>query len=92
MPILKRVPNASDKYVRIVDPIEDGMALVEHHVSVRAQLGPSGSEPGEVRKQIQFREQALDIVIGLTAPKQLDRKSTRLNSSHTDISRMPSSA
>ena len=25
-------------------------------------------------------------------PKQLDRKSTRLNSSHTDISRMPSSA
>ena len=25
-------------------------------------------------------------------PSQLDRKSTRLNSSHTDISRMPSSA
>ena len=25
-------------------------------------------------------------------PKNLDRKSTRLNSSHTDISRMPSSA
>ena len=30
---------------------------------------------------------------GLLMPKlQLDRKSTRLNSSHTDISRMPSSA
>ena len=28
----------------------------------------------------------------LTASSQLDRKSTRLNSSHTDISRMPSSA
>ena len=32
--------------------------------------------------------------IGLTEPglTTLDRKSTRLNSSHTDISRMPSSA
>ena len=28
----------------------------------------------------------------LGLPKELDRKSTRLNSSHTDISRMPSSA
>ena len=31
----------------------------------------------------------LPIVIGLN---EADRKSTRLNSSHTDISRMPSSA
>ena len=31
-------------------------------------------------------------VIIMTAYSDLDRKSTRLNSSHTDISRMPSSA
>ena len=31
-------------------------------------------------------------VIGLVSILQTDRKSTRLNSSHTDISRMPSSA
>ena len=31
-------------------------------------------------------------VEALCAPERLDRKSTRLNSSHTDISRMPSSA
>ncbi len=36
---------------------------------------------------------ALLILAGTVFPwKQLDRKSTRLNSSHTDISRMPSSA
>ena len=31
-------------------------------------------------------------VLGLEEKKEIDRKSTRLNSSHTDISRMPSSA
>ena len=30
--------------------------------------------------------------VGFEIVKTLDRKSTRLNSSHTDISRMPSSA
>ena len=29
---------------------------------------------------------------GKTVERKIDRKSTRLNSSHTDISRMPSSA
>ena len=33
-----------------------------------------------------------DIIIEKTTYSGLDRKSTRLNSSHTDISRMPSSA
>ena len=31
-------------------------------------------------------------ITGTLAPRARDRKSTRLNSSHTDISRMPSSA
>ena len=34
----------------------------------------------------------LCILRGCMPTKALDRKSTRLNSSHTDISRMPSSA
>ena len=37
----------------------------------------------------------LDVLVnnaGTAIPKKLDRKSTRLNSSHEDLSRMPSSA
>ena len=37
-----------------------------------------------------YDTQAIGVVA--TNPGVLDRKSTRLNSSHTDISRMPSSA
>ena len=33
-----------------------------------------------------------NVYLGLKVGLTLDRKSTRLNSSHTDISRMPSSA
>ena len=36
--------------------------------------------------------QSVDIVVTSPPYNTLDRKSTRLNSSHTDISRMPSSA
>ena len=44
-------------------------------------------------QQIRLRPVELpDINGGLSAIVPLDRKSTRLNSSHTDISRMPSSA
>ena len=35
---------------------------------------------------------AVSLLSGMDARDLLDRKSTRLNSSHTDISRMPSSA
>ena len=37
-------------------------------------------------------EQMNSIMMGVLAPEQLDRKSTRLNSSHPSSSRMPSSA
>ena len=33
-----------------------------------------------------------DVCVWIDSKRQRDRKSTRLNSSHTDISRMPSSA
>ena len=38
------------------------------------------------------KERGLGNNQGLDQSQKLDRKSTRLNSSHTDISRMPSSA
>ena len=41
-------------------------------------LEKAGIHPGILKRQVSL--------------SQLDRKSTRLNSSHTDISRMPSSA
>ena len=54
-------------------------------------------EAAQLADQISLKRfQALDLVIetkpDLTPVTDADRKSTRLNSSHTDISRMPSSA
>ena len=46
-------------------------------------------EPFDREKLINSAYKIATFVIGLTL---LDRKSTRLNSSHTDSSRMPSSA
>lgn len=66
------MPNASDEHVRIVDSIENGVAFVEDHMGVRAQLRSSRPKTWKIRKQFQFREQTLDIVIGLTAPEQLE--------------------
>ena len=48
-------------------------------------------------KQLLYGEQARSAILSgvnqlANAVKATDRKSTRLNSSHTDISRMPSSA
>ena len=37
-------------------------------------------------------KEGMEVLIESKAGDQSDRKSTRLNSSHTDISRMPSSA
>ena len=35
---------------------------------------------------------SLALVLSAPLPENIDRKSTRLNSSHSDLSRMPSSA
>ena len=47
-------------------------------------------------KELEIKEQFVTEARALILPKEpkraIDRKSTRLNSSHTDISRMPSSA
>ena len=55
-----------------------------------------GAMPGQgVSSMFAFGEAfglAKGVLAGMSIPFQSDRKSTRLNSSHTDISRMPSSA
>ena len=38
------------------------------------------------------KEESINMILEFAQAKEEDRKSTRLNSSHTDISRMPSSA
>ena len=45
-----------------------------------------------IESKLGFRLRVKTVCDLLIDKKQLDRKSTRLNSSHTDISRMPSSA
>ena len=58
--------------------------------------GDSGTGKELFAKAIHYnsgRKNQPFIAINCAAiPRELDRKSTRLNSSHTDISRMPSSA
>ena len=48
----------------------------------------------EQQLKLELTIQQLNVIIAGLAklPIEVDRKSTRLNSSHTDISRMPSSA
>ena len=53
-----------------------------------------GLDPGETAEAGIRREllEELGLSVGAIGAVVIDRKSTRLNSSHTDISRMPSSA
>ena len=58
-------------------------------------FNPSSSffeSPPDYSAYLAISSTFLDITSEYTASTGLDRKSTRLNSSHTDISRMPSSA
>ena len=53
-------------------------------------IGPCAREPGEAKPKCMSNEKRAQLTKKERA--SADRKSTRLNSSHTDISRMPSSA
>ena len=62
------------------------------------RLSPDGDSKSQVPRNIYFKElfrlqgELVKLQDWVVANKVKDRKSTRLNSSHTDISRMPSSA
>ena len=71
---------ASFQFAQVDKAIEDEATRVEFAKMKMMQAAQSGN----AQEQVDYLEQ-------LTEAKQ-DRKSTRLNSSHTDISRMPSSA
>ena len=80
--------------VEFITANTDAQALSRSAAHKTIQLGNSGlgagSKPEKGRDAAQAAEAAIrDAIDGA---HMLDRKSTRLNSSHTDISRMPSSA
>ena len=87
----------ADGQARIVDACADLSAFLglrPDAVGDDAHLGQihalaGGADGGVLRRQGDVGFQRLaDTLVGV----RLDRKSTRLNSSHTDSSRMPSSA
>ena len=64
-----------------------------HHELLLIQVGDApGPAQGRRRGLYHIGIKVGDSLDELRSAKQEDRKSTRLNSSHTDISRMPSSA
>ena len=46
----------------------------------------------DIQEELHIQPELAIILVGEDAPSAIDRKSTRLNSSHGDESRMPSSA
>ena len=75
--ILPEVPRCGAEFIEI---------WAERHGNQREQIETLGED--RVREMLDEH----DVKLGSFTCFKLDRKSTRLNSSHTDISRMPSSA
>ena len=83
--------------------IEPALAVADAISKIDSQMECEfvGTEHGLEKALIPMRGYKLHFIPKVTLPRHLtlrnfafplDRKSTRLNSSHTDISRMPSSA
>ena len=69
----------------LIDIEEKRLDLLREIEVLRSRRNTVSEEIGRLKK-------AKQDASGLIAEMKSDRKSTRLNSSHTDISRMPSSA
>ena len=66
--------------------------MVKFRFMLIAILLVSASANMSAAWRIVFDRNCLKIVMANTASQKVDRKSTRLNSSHLKLSRMPSSA
>ena len=94
------IPGAVDAVAELRDAGHRLRFVTNSTTMSRAQLGDRlrslGFEVGDDELQttgsVAARALAGKRVLALTMPGLIDRKSTRLNSSHTDISRMPSSS
>ena len=65
----------------------------EELVKAGVMLAGEGLKPTSKGKRVKFSGATPTVIDGpFTESKELDRKSTRLNSSHRSLSRMPSSA
>ena len=74
------------------DVLASGIALMSPDVgAVVVRLSENLQPLSELQSQCEASQLTLPVVARVDGDRQ-DRKSTRLNSSHTDISRMPSSA
>ena len=95
-PILALLADSSLDWTRIaVWPGDDRIVPQDHPASnvgrIRAALEPLGATVVALREGVQPPHFALTW-LGMGGDRWVDRKSTRLNSSHERLSRMPSSA
>ena len=81
--------SARSRICHTLDECYEAVKELNYPVVVRPSFTMGGLGSG-----IAFNREELDLIAGagLRHSPTTDRKSTRLNSSHTDISRMPSSA
>ena len=78
---------------RAVVAVEQALEVYGAPIYVRKQIVHNKHVVSTLeRKGAIFVEETDEVPEGATVIFSADRKSTRLNSSHTDISRMPSSA
>ena len=85
------------RYNRQGRPVLEDVLRAFLQPALEALSTPEGIAFTRLRARLAFeneeiRRQVLDKTFNPSSQLALDRKSTRLNSSHTDISRMPSSA
>ena len=80
------MPADNAAVVRMLEPAREALAKVVY------EAGPTGYSLARALQAVGFPVGVAAPGKTPRAPNQGDRKSTRLNSSHTDISRMPSSA
>ena len=91
---LKQTPGVEQSSVNFAEhtaPVE-GNAVVQKVIKSIKDAGYDAAELRGAEDEAEKERPRLPVPLQPAVAKYEDRKSTRLNSSHTDISRMPSSA